>query len=148
MRFRRFRTNCSPIGRILNVASVAAFHPIVGMDIYAASKAYVLSLTEALSEQLKDTGVSITALCPGLTDTEMAQEDLVANIPPFLVTTPAEVAREGFNALMRREVICVPGSANKVALTWAQHQPRWLVRGLGGLAARFGGAFSPLDKHP
>lgn len=131
------------VGRILNVASVAAFHPIPGMDIYAASKAYVLSLTEALSEQLKNTGVSITALCPGLTDTEMASEDLVASIPPFLVTKPEEVAREGFSALMNREVIRVPGNANKFALTWAQHQPRWLVRGLGGLAARFGGARRP-----
>ena len=58
-------------GRILNVASVAAFHPVPGMDIYAATKAYVLSFSEALSENLRDTGVSVTALCPGLTDTDM-----------------------------------------------------------------------------
>lgn len=121
-------------GRILNVASVAAFHPVPGMDIYAATKAYVLSFSEALAENLRDTGVSVTALCPGLTDTEMVDSSLAEAMPPFLISRPDEVAREGFDALMRREVICIPGNANRLALAWAQHQPRWLVRGLGGLA--------------
>ena len=56
-------------GRILNVASVASFQPVPSMAVYAASKAYVLSLTESLSEELKGTGVSATALCPGITNT-------------------------------------------------------------------------------
>lgn len=123
-------------GRVLNVASVAAFHPVPGMDLYAATKAYVLSLTEALSENLKKSGVFLTALCPGLTDTEMAEAAIADVLPPFMISKPEDVAREGFDALMNREVICVPGGANKLALTWAQHQPRWLVRGLGGLASR------------
>ncbi len=125
-------------GRILNVASVAAFHPMAGIDLYAASKAYVLSLSEALSEQVLGTGVSITALCPGLTDTEMVGDSLAQTLPPFFMHSPEVVAQEGFNALMNREAIRVPGSANKLALTWAQHQPRWLVRGLGGMVSRFG----------
>ncbi|MDA0271753.1 MAG: SDR family oxidoreductase [Proteobacteria bacterium] len=121
-------------GRILNVASVAAFHPVPGMDIYAATKAYVLSFSEALSENLRDTGISVTALCPGLTDTDMVDSSLAGTIPPFMMSRPDDVAREGFDALMNREVIRIPGSANRLALAWAQHQPRWLVRGLGGLA--------------
>ncbi len=121
-------------GRILNVASVAAFHPVPGMDIYAATKAYVLSFSEALAENLRDTGISVTALCPGLTDTDMVDPSLVGAMPPFMISRPDKVAREGFDALMRREVLCVPGNANRLALAWAQHQPRWLVRGLGGLA--------------
>jgi hypothetical protein len=121
-------------GRILNVASVAAFHPVPGMDIYAATKAYVLSLSEALAENLRGTGVSVTALCPGLTDTDMIDTSVAGAMPTFMVSQPDEVARSGFDALMKREVISIPGNANRLALAWAQHQPRWLVRGLGGLA--------------
>lgn len=124
-------------GRIVNVASVAAFHPVPGMDLYAATKAYVLSLSESLAENLRSFGVSVTAVCPGLTKTEMADKSLAATLPPFMMSTPEDVAREAFDAVMNREVIRVPGPANQLALTWAQHQPRWLVRGLGGLAARF-----------
>ena len=121
-------------GRVLNVASVAAFHPVPGMDIYAATKAYVLSFSEALAENLRDTGISVTALCPGLTDTDMADTSVAEAMPAFMVSQPDEVARSGFDALMNREVICIPGNANRLAVAWAQHQPRWLVRGLGGLA--------------
>ena len=121
-------------GRILNVASVAAFHPVPVMDIYAATKAYVLSFSEALAENLRDTGISVTALCPGLTDTDMVDTSVAGAMPTFMISQPDEVARSGFDALMNREVICIPGNANRLALAWAQHQPRWLVRGLGGLA--------------
>lgn len=121
-------------GRILNVASMAAFHPVPGMDIYAATKAYVLSFSEALAENLRDTGISVTALCPGLTDTDMVNTSVAGAMPTFMISQPDEVARSGFDALMNREVICIHGNANRLALAWAQHQPRWLVRGLGGLA--------------
>ena len=60
-------------GRILNVASIAAFMPIPRLAVYAAAKAYVLSLTESLSEELRGTGVTATALCPGFTDTAMVR---------------------------------------------------------------------------
>ena len=124
-------------GRILNVASVAAFHPVPGMDLYAATKAFVLSLSESLAEKLRDSGVTVTALCPGLTATDMVDPSLAGTLPPFMMSSADEVAREGFDAVMNREVIRIPGPANRMALTWAQHQPRWLVRGLGGFAARF-----------
>ncbi len=125
-------------GRILNVASVAAFQPVPSMSIYAASKAFVLSLTESLSEELRDTGVSVTALCPGLTNTDMVQDLAASNVPPFMMAKVEDDAREGYEALMAREVIRIPGVANQAAVTWAKHQPRWLVRGIGGLVSRFG----------
>ncbi|MFT4712254.1 MAG: short-subunit dehydrogenase [Candidatus Azotimanducaceae bacterium] len=124
-------------GRILNVASVAAFQPVPSMSIYAASKAFVLSLTESLSEELRDTGVSVTALCPGLTNTDMAADLSASNVPPFMMSKVEDVAREGYEALMAREVIRIPGVANQAAVTWAKHQPRWLIRGIGGLVSRF-----------
>ena len=124
-------------GRILNVASVASFQPVPSMSVYAASKAYVLSLTESLSEELKGTGVTATALCPGLTNTDLVEDLQSSQIPTFLMSTVEEVAREGYEALMNREVIRIPGITNQAAVTWAKHQPRWLVRGIGGLLARF-----------
>ncbi len=126
------------VGRILNVASMAGFHPVPAMDIYAATKSYVLSLTESLAENLKGTGVSVTALCPGLTMTDMADQNLASLVPPFLIGQPESVASEGYDALMNREVIRIPGNVNKVAITWAQHQPRWLIRQLAGLASKLG----------
>ncbi|MEX0941139.1 MAG: SDR family oxidoreductase [Pseudomonadales bacterium] len=123
-------------GRILNVASVAGFQPIPSMSLYAASKAFVLSLSEGISEELRGTGVSITALCPGLTRTEMVAASSPENMPLFMMSSVEDVAREGYEALMAREVIRIPGIANQAAVTWAKFQPRWLVRGLGGLYAR------------
>jgi len=123
-------------GRILNVASVASFQPVPSMSAYAASKAYVLSLTESLSEELKGTGVFVTALCPGLTRTDMLEDVQGADIPAFLMSSPAEVAQQGYEALMNREVIKIPGVTNQAAVAWAKHQPRWLVRGIGGILAR------------
>ena len=122
-------------GRILNVASVAAFQPIPVMSLYAASKAFVLSLSEGLSEELHGTGVSVTALCPGITRTPI---EGTPGGPAYLTSSPIEVAREGVAALLAREFVCIPGVANQVAVTVARHQPRWLVRGLRGLWARFG----------
>src|SRR6266850_2772089 len=77
-------------GRVLNVASIAAFQPVPSLATYAATKAYVLSLTESLSEELKGTGVSVTALCPGITATGMFTGAAAANpqlskLPKFVV---------------------------------------------------------------
>ena len=123
-------------GRILNVASLASFHPIPSMDLYAATKAFVLSMTESLAENLKGTGVSITALCPGLTDTDALDRRIARSVPPFLIAQAEQVATEGFDALMSQQVIRIPGEPNKLAAIWAQHQPRWLIRSLGGLASK------------
>lgn len=128
-------------GRILNVASVAGFQPVPGLAAYAATKAFVLSLTEAMSEELRGTGVRVTALCPGLTDTDMvgqvgAADPRVAELPRALLSSPEDVAREGVAACMRGEVIRVPGLANRLGTLWSQVQPRWLVRTLGGMVGR------------
>ena len=87
-------------GRILNVASVASFQPVPSMSAYAATKAYVLSLTESLSEECRGSGVYITALCPGLTKTDMVEDVQGSNVPEFLMSDPHDVAREGYLSLI------------------------------------------------
>ena len=123
-------------GRILNVASVASFQPVPGMAVYAASKAFVLSLTESLSEELRGTGVTITALCPGPTKTEMADAFSDMGGADWFLADAKQVAQEGFDALKVGQVIRVPGLANQALVNWTNYQPRWLVRTLGGLASR------------
>lgn len=129
-------------GHILNVASLAAFQPMPGMACYAASKAFVLSFTEALAEELKDTGVLATVLCPGFTNTDMASAGLeklraeFGNLPDLFMAEPASVARAGYDACMKGAVVEVPGLANKALSLWSQTQPRWLLRKLAGASAR------------
>ena len=131
------------VGRILNVASLAAFQPVPTMATYAASKAFVLSFTEALSEELRGTGVKVTALCPGITDTNMvseiqAQSPAARAMPRELISSPRDVAAEAYRALIAGRVVDVPGLPNQVAAAWAQVTPRWLTRSIAGLATRFG----------
>lgn len=128
-------------GRILNVASIAAFQPVPSLATYAASKAFVLSLTESLSEEMKSTGVTVTALCPGMTATAMLKgaasaNDKVSQIPAFMVGEVTQVARQGFEACMRGDVICVPGAVNRAVTLGSRATPKWLVRKIGGLIAR------------
>ena len=128
-------------GRILNVASLAAFQAVPSMAAYAASKAYVLSLTEALSEELKGSGVTMTALCPGITDTDMATEiqagsPAAAALPKQLVSDPADVAAEGYKALMAGRVVLVPGLPNQITAAWSQVTPHWLTRYITGFVTR------------
>jgi short-subunit dehydrogenase len=123
-------------GRVLNLASLASFQPVPGMAAYAASKSYVLSLSEALAEELRGTGVSVTALCPGPTKTDMATAFDSSELSRWLLADPRQVAREGFEALKAGEVIRVPGFANQALVNWTHYQPRWLVRLLSGIASR------------
>lgn len=128
-------------GRVLNVASIAAFEPVPSLATYAATKAYVLSLTESLSEELKGTGVSITALCPGITATHMldsarrASKELT-KLPGFVVGSAEAVADEGFEACVRGEVIRVPGALNLAAILAARATPKWLLRRVSGAVIR------------
>ncbi|GAA5183404.1 SDR family NAD(P)-dependent oxidoreductase [Niveibacterium umoris] len=128
-------------GRVLNVASIAAFQPVPALASYAASKAYVLSLSESLAEELRGSGVTVTALCPGITATDMLSgardvSEQVSRIPEFLVGDVADVARQGFEACMAGEAICVPGVINRAAMLASRSTPKWLVRRVGGLLGR------------
>lgn len=128
-------------GRILNVASIASFQPIPTMAVYSASKAFVLSLTESLSEELRGTGVTVSALCPGLTKTDMVDQvqdayEQAQMIPSFLLSDAGDVAQQGYDACMSGRVIQVPGIANQLTTAWVQAQPRWLVRSVGGFFSR------------
>ncbi len=125
-------------GRILNVASIAAFMPVPDLAAYAASKAYVLSLTEALGVELGGTGVAATALCPGLTDTAMVRGSRLGRAPALMTMTAKEVAEAGCAACLNGEAVVVPGLANRLVAGGAPLAPRALVRAIGG-ALRNGG---------
>jgi hypothetical protein len=128
-------------GRVLNVASVAAFQPIPSLATYAATKAYVLSLTESLSEELRGSGVTVTALCPGITATGMLAAATSGNpqlgrLPGMLVGSAQDVADEGYEACLRGETVRVPGLLNLAGTLASRAAPRWLVRRVGGALAR------------
>jgi len=114
-------------GGILNVASVASFLPGPQMAVYHATKAYVLSFTEALHRELKPQGIRVTALCPGPVKTAFQQRAGIAEdrIPGLLARTAEQVARAGYQGFAAGRRLVVPGSLNK-AVTFL---PRLLPRG-------------------
>jgi len=128
-------------GRVLNVASIAAFQPVPALATYAATKAYVLSLSESLSEELRGSGVTVTALCPGITNTPMvstaaAQSQGLTRLPGVLVGDVDKVAAEGYRACMNGEVIRVPGLLNLAATLAGRATPKWLLRRIAGTLGR------------
>jgi short-subunit dehydrogenase len=130
-------------GRVLNVASIAAFQPVPSLATYAATKAFVLSLTESLAEELKDTGVTVTALCPGFTATHMLssatkENARLAKLPSVLIGGADEVADEGYRACMQGLVISVPGVVNQAVTLASRATPKWLLRRIAGTLVRRG----------
>jgi short-subunit dehydrogenase len=128
-------------GRILNVASTSSFQPVPSLALYAASKAFVLSLSESLSEELKGTGVTVTALCPGITKTDMydrAQDEheTVQSLPSIFLSEVGDVAREGYEACIAGRVVVVPGLPNRLMASSVGFYPRSLVRRFTGLIGR------------
>lgn len=124
-------------GRILNVASIAAFQPVPMLATYAATKAFVLSLTESLAEELKDSGVTVTALCPGFTATNMLssatrENARLAKLPGLLVGDADEVAEEAYRACMEGVVVAVPGRVNQAVTLASRAMPKWLLRRIAG----------------
>jgi short-subunit dehydrogenase len=116
-------------GRVMNVASTAAFVPGPFMAIYYASKAYVLSFSVALAEEVRGSGVTVTALCPGATRTRFETEAGVSGTRLFRgrgVMSPAEVAREGYEAMMAGRAMVVPGVRNRLLAGSSRLAPRTL----------------------
>lgn len=115
-------------GKILLVASLLAYQGVRNFAVYAAAKAYVLRLGEALHRELKRDGVIVTTLCPGVSDTGFASAAQMKLTPALkqLMMQPPPVVRAGIRALQAGRISVVPGWANKalVILTWAT--PRWL----------------------
>lgn len=117
-------------GKILNVASVAGFFPGPCMAVYFASKAYVLSFSQAINNELEGTGVSCTALCPGGTKTdffksgEMENSQLAQNMK---MADPATVAQEGYVGLMKNKPIVICGLYNKIQIFAIRFIPRFIL---------------------
>ena len=113
-------------GGLLNVASTAAFQPGPGMAVYYASKAFVLSFSEALAQELKGSGVTVTALCPGPTITgfqERAGFDSSMLLTRMAAMSAADVAAAGYSALMTGERVAIPGLINRIAALGAPLTP-------------------------
>ncbi len=117
-------------GRILNVASTAAFYPGPMMATYYASKAFVLSFSEALAEELRGTGVTVTALCPGPTRTGFQARAGMGNsrrVKSLFVMDAATVAAAGYRALHNGKRVCVPGVLNRLMTMFARILPKAAV---------------------
>jgi short-subunit dehydrogenase len=121
-------------GGILNVASTAAFQPGPKMAVYFATKAFVLSLTEALHEELKPHGVHVTCLCPGPTRTEFGEVAGFGGNGLFdrvAMKSPA-VVKAGLDALDNNRAVVVPGAMNKFGAASTRFAPRSVVRKIAG----------------
>lgn len=127
-------------GFLLNVSSVASFQPAPKLAVYAATKAYVTSLTESLHEEARGSGVHVTALCPGLTRTEfqsVSNSDAYAGqYPAFAWLEAREVAKAGLDDVARGRALSVPGALYKGMVTGSSMMPRGLARRLSGLVQR------------
>ena len=118
-------------GAVLNVASTASFQPLPMQAGYAATKAFVLSFTEAIHSELEGTGVTATALCPGPVKTEFVEvanlEAAEGTMPEFLWAGPEEVAAAAVRGLERGKRVVIPGTLNRMGALGGQHTPRSLL---------------------
>jgi uncharacterized protein len=119
-------------GGILNVASTAAFQPGPGIAVYFATKAYVLSFTEALHEELKPHGIRVSALCPGPTRTEFGKVAGFGERSALkrMSMEPEPVVRAGLDGLEANRAVVIPGLFNKTGTAFVKLTPRALVRRL------------------
>jgi len=121
-------------GGIINVASTAAFQPGPRMAVYFATKAFVLSLTEALHEELKPHGVKVTCLCPGPTRTEFGDVAGFGGNGLFdkVAMESPDVVAAGLKGLDRNKAVVVPGFVNKIVASSGRFAPRSVVRKIAG----------------
>ncbi len=118
-------------GRILNVGSTGSFSPVPTMAVYGATKAYVLSFSEALAEEVRGTGVTVTALCPGVTITGFQARSGAgeARMAAMGSMTAEQVARIGYKALKRGQSLLIPGFWNSLMIFSTRLAPRsWMAR--------------------
>lgn len=124
-------------GRVLNVASTAAFQPGPLMAVYYATKAYVLSLSQALAEELRHSGVTVTALCPGPTRTRFAASAQMTKsrlFTAFGIAHAADVAEFGVAAMMHGRRVAIPGIKNKIVAQASRFVPRAVSAKLARMA--------------
>ena len=122
-------------GRILNLASLASFQAGPGHSIYYASKAFVLSFSEAIAEELRRTGVTVTALCPGPTESNFAERAGTSKSRLFTqakVASAEDVARFGYAEMMKGTRVAIPGMQNKLMVQAQRIAPRILVNRIAG----------------
>lgn len=116
-------------GYVLNLSSIAAFEPGPLMAVYYATKAYVLSFSEAIAHELRNSGVTVTALCPGPTRTPFVKLAGVEGTRAFRwgAMNADVVAEIGYRGLMQGKAVVIPGAANKVATRLVRLAPRSLL---------------------
>lgn len=115
-------------GGVINIASTAAFQPLPGSAVYAASKAFVLSFSEAIRTELRGSGVTVTAVCPGPVKTEFTEVAGVGGVeertPGAVWMTAEEIARHAVDGAERDRRVVVPGTLNRATALAGQHSPR------------------------
>ena len=120
-------------GKILNIASLGSFQPGPLMAVYYASKAYVLSFSEAISRELKNSGVTVTAVCPGPTKTKFTQAANLGMSGLFVnlhIASAQSVANFAYKKMQKGKVVAVPGFFNKVAAVGVRLLPKRIVRNM------------------
>ncbi len=122
-------------GKIMNVASMAGFVPGPYMANYFATKAYVLSFSQALGYELQGTGVTVTALCPGVTQTEFFDQASMhhSRMVNKRLPTADDVGIAGYRAMQRGRPVYIPGLLDRVTIQGLRFTPRWLVRMISGM---------------
>jgi uncharacterized protein len=126
-------------GAILNVASIAGFPPGPRMAVYFASKAYLISISQALMQEVRDAGVTVTCLCPGPLHTPFlgrAGADGTGLFKLLSKLDTADVARAGWKAMKAGRTLCVPGISNKISVTILRMMPRGLTLKIVGYLQR------------
>jgi short-subunit dehydrogenase len=119
-------------GAVIQVASVAGFQPIPVQSVYAATKAFVLSFSEGTAAELKGTGVTMTALCPGPVKTEFTEAGGFKGEnpgPSFIWSTAEDVARAGIEGADNGKRVVIPGIVNRVSANFGRHGPRSILLG-------------------
>jgi uncharacterized protein len=129
----RFLTGMVDRGRgsVINIASIAAFQPLPGSAVYAASKSFVLSFSEAIRTELRGSGVSVTAVCPGPVKTEFTEVAGIGGVedrtPGAVWMSSEDIAKHAIDGAARDNRVVVPGALNRASALAGQHSPRALA---------------------